>query len=354
MAQPKVSVLTPVYNGARFLGEAIESVRAQTYANWEYVIVDNCSTDATLAVAREHAARDHRIRIVRMARHLPIMQNWNRALGLIPTDSVYTKELHADDVLMPNCLAEMVALLEEHPSAAFAGSYILYGSAVIHTGVPFGCRLLSGHDAIRKTLRGDWYLFGSPSSIMVRTRLQRALGPAFYDERLRHADVDACYRLLARHDFGFVHQVLSATRTHEGSETSTFEARYSTIALEHLCLFLRYGPEYFDDEAFRDGYRAARRLYRRRFARRLLGGGGAPYWRYHRRQLAAFGYRLGVRDAVMGTLAEIGESIVDGRHGARSLRKALRLIAGNGELRNGCAGTDPRSASTPKTPRRAG
>jgi glycosyltransferase involved in cell wall biosynthesis len=330
--QPKVTVVTPVFNGAAFLGEAIESVLAQTYSNWTYIIADNSSTDATLAVAERFAARDRRIRVVRTAPHLPLMQNWNRALGLLPADTVYTKELHADDILMPNCLAEMVALLEEFPTAAFAGSYILYGTKIEHLGVPLGSRLLNGHDVIRRTLLGDWYLFGSPSSIMVRTKVARQIGHAFYDERLRHADVDACYRLLERHQFGFVHQVLSATRTHPDSITNTFTVSYSTIALEHFCLLKRYGPKYFGEETFQREYRIARRRYRRQFVRRLIGGGGPSYWRFHRRHLAQFGYRLGAVDAVMGALAEIALSIVDARHAARSIRKIASLIADEARL----------------------
>lgn len=324
--QPKVTVVTPVFNGAAFLEEAIESVLAQTYSNWTYIIADNCSTDGTLAIAERYAVRDRRIRVIRTAPHLPLMQNWNRALGLVPADTVFTKELHADDILMPNCLAEMVALLEEFPTAAIAGSYILYGTQIRHLGVPHGSRLLNGRDVICRTLLGDWYLFGSPSSIMVRTKFARDLGNPFYDERLRHADVDACYRLLDRHDFGFVHQVLSATRTHPDSITSTFTASYSTIALEHFCFLKRYGPKYFDKTTFQREYRLARREYRRQFVRRLLGGGGASYWRFHRDHLARFGYRLGATDVIVGMLAEIGRSIMDTRHAARSIRTIAHLL----------------------------
>ena len=331
---PKVTVVTPVFNGARFLAEAIESVVSQTYPNWTYIIADNCSTDETPAIAERFAARDRRIRVIRTTPHLPLIQNWNRALSLVPPDTVFTKELHADDILMPNCLAEMVALLEEFPTAAIAGSYILYGTQIKHLGVNLGCRLLSGHDVIRRTLLGDWYLFGSPSSIMVRTKFAREIGRPFYDERLRHADVDACYQLLDRHDFGFVHQVLSATRTHPDSITNTFTVSYSTIALEHFCFLKKYGPRYFDEGTFRREYRIARRQYRRQFARRLLGGGGAPYWRFHRDHLSHFGYRLEATDAVMGALAEIGLSIIDTRHAAGSIRRIARLILGEARLQS--------------------
>ena len=54
--QPLVNVVTPVYNGAEFIRECIESVLAQTYSNWEYIIVDNCSTDGTPDIAREYQA----------------------------------------------------------------------------------------------------------------------------------------------------------------------------------------------------------------------------------------------------------------------------------------------------------
>lgn len=324
--EPKVCVVTPVYNGAAFIGAAIESVLAQTYANWEYVIADNCSTDATYAIARKYAEQDSRIRVVRTAPHLPLMQNWNRALGLVPPDTVYTKELHADDVLMRTCLAEMVALLEECPTVAFVSSFVLYGTSVEHMGVPLGTRVLNGRDAIRNTILGNWYLFGSPSSIMVRTKFARELGPNFYDERLRHADVDACYRLLEHHDFGFIHQILSATRTHAGSITSNFTLAYSTIALEHFCFFLHYGPKYLDEQTFRRAYRGTLHRYRRQLSRRFVGGGGASYWRFHRDHLAQFGYRLGPIDVVMGALAEIALWITDARHAVKSIRKVARLI----------------------------
>src|SRR4030095_4995561 len=62
-ASPLVSVVTPVYNGERYLAECIESVLAQTYQNWEYIIVNNCSTDRTREIGESYGRKDERIRI---------------------------------------------------------------------------------------------------------------------------------------------------------------------------------------------------------------------------------------------------------------------------------------------------
>ena len=62
--QPLVSILTPVYNGERYLRDCIDSVLAQDYQNWEYHIVNNCSTDGTLQLAESYAAKEPRIRVL--------------------------------------------------------------------------------------------------------------------------------------------------------------------------------------------------------------------------------------------------------------------------------------------------
>src|SRR6185437_453597 len=91
--QPLVSVVTPVYNGADYIAECIESVLKQTYENWEYVIVDNRSTDDTLEIARGYEAREPRIRIVTPNVFVGVVESGNRSLREISRDSKYTKML---------------------------------------------------------------------------------------------------------------------------------------------------------------------------------------------------------------------------------------------------------------------
>src|SRR5271169_6107872 len=125
--EPFVSIVTPVYNGETYLRECIESVLAQTYSNWEYIIVNNCSTDGTLRIAAEYSSRDRRIHVYNSDSLLPIIANHNRAFGLISRESKYCKVVSADDWLFPECLARMVAVAEANPAVGLVGSYQLSG-----------------------------------------------------------------------------------------------------------------------------------------------------------------------------------------------------------------------------------
>ncbi|MDH4246150.1 MAG: glycosyltransferase, partial [Nitrospira sp.] len=94
--QPLVSVLTPVYNGEDHLAQCIESVLAQTYQNWEYVIVNNRSTDRTLEIAEQYAQKDKRIRIHNNSEFVGCDENGNIAFRQITPESKYCKMVHAD------------------------------------------------------------------------------------------------------------------------------------------------------------------------------------------------------------------------------------------------------------------
>jgi glycosyltransferase involved in cell wall biosynthesis len=246
---PLVSVVTPVYNGAAYLAECIESVLAQTHANWEYAIVDNCSTDETAEIARRYAAQDPRIRLVANDRFLEIMPNWNHALRQISGDSAYCKVIHADDAMTPDCLERMVAVAESHPSVAIVSAYRLSGTEVDLDGaIPWGTEVVSGRDICRQTLRDGRYVFGSPSSLLIRSDLIRARDP-FYNESNLHADTEVCFELLRAADLGFVHQVLTRTRRHAASMTST-SSRLGTNITGWLRVMTTYGPVYLSRDEY--------------------------------------------------------------------------------------------------------
>ena len=162
--EPLVSVLTPVFNGEAYLRECIESVLRQSYRNWEYVIVDNCSRDGTLAIAREYAAQDSRIRIHSNASHVRVIENHNIAFRQMAPQSAYCKVIAADDWLFPECIERMVGLADAHPSVAIVGAYGLYSDArlgVAWVGLPYSSQIVpGGREACRLRLIDGAYVFG--------------------------------------------------------------------------------------------------------------------------------------------------------------------------------------------------
>ena len=121
MHSPKISVLIPTYNYARFLGEAIESVLSQDFRDFELLIVDDCSTDNTIEVARPFCQRDNRVRFAVNSSNLGMVKNWNHCLEL--ARGYYIKFLFGDDKLChPQALSKMIELLERNPSATLAAS----------------------------------------------------------------------------------------------------------------------------------------------------------------------------------------------------------------------------------------
>ncbi|MGH7232439.1 MAG: glycosyltransferase family 2 protein, partial [Nitrospiraceae bacterium] len=135
--QPLVYVLTPVYNGEKYLAECIESVLAQTYQNWEYCILNNRSTDSSREIAEAYAKKDQRISVRDTSELLNHLANHNLGLCQIPAGSRYCKVVHADDWLFPECLTKMVEIAESNPKISLVGAYGLRNVGVSWGGVAY-------------------------------------------------------------------------------------------------------------------------------------------------------------------------------------------------------------------------
>jgi glycosyltransferase involved in cell wall biosynthesis len=120
MGAPRVSIGVPVYNGEKYLRAALDSLTAQTFADIEIVVADNCSSDATASVAQECAARDPRVKYWRNATNLGPARNYNRTLELARGE--YFRWHCADDSCTPDQVAKCVQLLDADPSVVLAYS----------------------------------------------------------------------------------------------------------------------------------------------------------------------------------------------------------------------------------------
>lgn len=129
---PLVSVVTAVRNGARFLPEAIASVRAQSMGDWEYIVVDDASDDATRTIAERAATEDVRIRVIRRASRGGPYVAANDALAV--AHGRYVARLDADDLATPDRLAIQLRFLDAHPNLRAVGGF---HQAISETGEPF-------------------------------------------------------------------------------------------------------------------------------------------------------------------------------------------------------------------------
>ena len=117
MSSPLVSVLMTAYNREKYIGEAIESVLASTYPNFELVIVDDASSDRTVEIARAYASRDERVKLYVNEKNLGQFENRNLAARL--SNGKYLKYLDSDDLLYPTGLDVLVSMMERFPDAGY-------------------------------------------------------------------------------------------------------------------------------------------------------------------------------------------------------------------------------------------
>jgi len=293
-----VSIVTPVYNGAAYLRECIESVLAQTYRNFEYIIVNNCSTDDTLVIAKEYEAKDSRIRVQTNAAFVDVISNHNIAFNSISPQARFCKVVCADDHIFPNCIARMIELGEANPSVGIIGSYQLSGDVVRWQGYKYPQAVIPGREIGRKMMLAEEQVFvdgqpligfGSPTSMMYRADLVRTT-KTFFPNPSPHADESACYDSLSKSDFGFVFEILSFERTHQESQTATSLQlnRYLSSTLNDL---LRYGPHFLSESELRMRVRETVKRYHRFLAvHYFTGAGNKDFWNYHKKQLKELGY----------------------------------------------------------------
>ena len=213
MSAPCVTVLTPVYNGEKYLAECIESVLAQDYKEFQYHIVNNCSTDRTLEIAEFHAKKDRRIQVRTNSAFVSAIDNHNTAFRLVPPHCRYSKVVSADDWIMPDCVSKMVDFAEAHPAVGIVGAYQRSGNTVKWQGIPSTVSVMSGRDAGRLGLLKGIHVLGTPTSVLYRADLLR-MRPSFFPHPRSYADTSACYEALQYCDFGFLHEVLSVERVH--------------------------------------------------------------------------------------------------------------------------------------------
>ncbi|WP_245508613.1 glycosyltransferase family 2 protein [Bradyrhizobium zhanjiangense] len=287
---PHVSVVTPVFNGARYLHACIESVLAQTYRNWDYTIVDNCSTDRTLEIARQYARNHPQIRVQTNKEFVGAIENHNRAFRSISAAAKYCKLLSSDDWMYPECISKLVDVAERHPSAGIVSSYAINANGLRWGHMPLDEEIIDGREAARLFLLGSIDAFFTPSLVLYRASLVRS-EPAFFPGAAPSADLEACLNCLKCSDLGFVHQILSYERIHDGAITARVRAMNSQL-LDRLRILLEFGPIFLGPTELERRTEEQLSDYYKVLAEAFFNLRDSEFWKLHKAGLAKLGYSL--------------------------------------------------------------
>jgi glycosyltransferase involved in cell wall biosynthesis len=221
--RPKVSVCIPTFNGARFLLEAVNSVLAQTFDDFELLIVDDASGDDSANLAASFD--DPRVhRLVNPIR-LGLVGNWNRCLDLAGGE--YVSVFHQDDVMAPDNLREKVAFLDSNASAGFVHSNVFQigpeGELISRCWYSEPTEdqegVHGGYDYFRTLLTG-LNIVSCPSVVIRRSCIDKV--GRFSPELPFTADWEMWMRSALFCDVGYLTKPLVHYRRHEGQETFRF------------------------------------------------------------------------------------------------------------------------------------
>lgn len=239
MTPPVVSVVMAAYNGAAWLPATLASLGAQTFIEWEAVVVDDCSTDATYDVLCRWP--DPRVRVIRAAANGGPVRARNLALS--HARGRYIAGLDQDDLCRPERFDRQVAYLDRHADIVAVGS----AAALLVDGVE---RPDSRAPHSTPALIGWLLLTGNPliwSSMMVRGDAARALQPFTRPDRLYAEDFDLYHRLSAFGAIARLDEELMVYRCHAGGASQRFTTTMAGNA--ERVLAERYAPLLGDDEA---------------------------------------------------------------------------------------------------------
>lgn len=237
MPSPKVSVCIPTFNRAHFLPDAIASVLAQTYRDFELIISDNASSDRTQELLASYS--DPRIRVHRNAANIGLVGNFRRCFELARGE--YAVILGSDDYWDPVLLARLLPLLDEHPRVLLAqsgGTIVTQEKQPLRTHILPLERITPGLEYFRRIMM-DELPDGFLSGTLFRMSAVHRVGS--FDARLPNTqDFALVARLALEGDFGFVAEPLVFARKHPGNYHQNWDEA------EYLKERLRLAREIFD------------------------------------------------------------------------------------------------------------
>ncbi len=237
--KPEISVLMSVYNGDLFLSAALESILEQSFSDFEYIIVDDASSDNTGAILAEYAAKDARIRVFKNEENLGLTASLN--VGLSHCEGRYVARMDADDISLPERFMTQYWFMEDHPDVAVSGSCV---AVIDESGKLLGEKnlALTYEEIQSKMLFNNQFIH---STLFFRTDVLKSCGG--YDERFKKSqDYELMLRLSSRYPVVNLKEKLVQFRLHGDSLSWTnrdqqkfaIRARWMAITKYKFSFFL--------------------------------------------------------------------------------------------------------------------
>jgi glycosyltransferase involved in cell wall biosynthesis len=228
----------PVYNGERFLRPAIESILCQTFKDFEFIIVDDGSTDSSVTIIRSYS--DERIRLLQNTRNLGITRTLNTGLGV--SGGEYICRMDADDISLPQRLQIQIDFMDSHRKIALAGSNVIL---IDFAGENRG---REDHPTQPNLIKRRIFVHNpfAHSSVIIRSSVLKESG--YYDPQFLHnEDYDLWLRLAAKYQLANIEEPLLKRRIHEQNitvEKKSELVRYRIKTLSHAIFHYYNNPAY--------------------------------------------------------------------------------------------------------------
>ncbi len=120
MKNPKVTILMSVYNGEKFLKETLESILSQTFSNFEFIIIDDASTDKTASILKEYTKKDNRIRIIKNKKNIGLTRSLNK--GIKSSQGKYIARIDAGDIALPVRIEKQIKFMKDNKEIGLLGT----------------------------------------------------------------------------------------------------------------------------------------------------------------------------------------------------------------------------------------
>src|SRR3990170_628175 len=228
---PEVSVIIPAYNSAQFIGEALQSVFAQTFKDYEILVVDDGSTDHTRKIISEYGDK---IKYIFQENAGPAKA---RNRGIIDAVGIYVAFLDADDLWLPTKLEKQVSMFRQDPELAmvFTENSSFNENGVLHTSVGKRKRLMKGNIPRNIFLRSG---VATPT-VMVRKEIFNEVG-LFEEELYMGEDDNMWVRIAANFKVELIDEPLVKVRYHQKKTTADKSRLYESIETNIKLLSYRY------------------------------------------------------------------------------------------------------------------